>query len=124
MALQVRIRDSLDYSRNVLFFSINVDRMEKKTFLNMSDMLQEEFEWPLRRDRTEIRAKEVYSLLLELFPDKVKHHTSEIMDIMEAYYSISTMAIPGLIFTRMVNGNVVIVHPYVEGATRLHELYP
>jgi hypothetical protein len=124
MALQIRIIDSTDYSRDVLFFSIHGDRMDERTFLAMSEMLREKFEWPLRRDRTEIRDKEVFALLQTIFPDNVEHHTAEIMVVMEAYYVIRDMMIPGLIFTRMVNGNRIRVNPYVEGATRLHELYP
>jgi hypothetical protein len=124
MALEVRIRDSMDDSRNVLFFSIHVDQMDEPMFLRMSEMLLEEFEWPLRRDRTEIRAKETFQRLLALFSGCVEHHTAEIMVIMEAYYTIAAMMIPGLILTRVVNGNLVRVHPYVEGATRLHELFP
>ena len=124
MALEIRIIDSLDYSRDVLFFSIHGDRMEERTFLALSEMLREEFEWPLRRDRTEIRVKEVFARLQDMFPNKVEHHTAEIMVVMDAYYAICEMMLPGLIFIRTVNGKRIRVIPYVEGATRLHELYP
>ena len=124
MALQIRIIDSTDYSRDALFFSIHCDQMDERTFLAMSEMLREEFVWPLRRDRTKILAKEAFARLQAMFPDQVEHHTAEFTMAMKAFYIIHDMMVPSLIFTRMVNGNRVWVNPYVEDATRLHELFP
>jgi hypothetical protein len=124
MALQIRIIDSTDYSRDVLFFSIHCDRMDEHIFLAMSEMLREEFEWPLRRNRTEIRVTDVFARLQAMFPNKVTHHTEKSTAVIDAYYIIRDMVVPTLIFTRTVHETRVWVNPYVEGAMRLHELYP
>jgi len=124
MALQIRIIDSTDYSRGVLFFSIHCDQMDERTFLAMSEMLREEFVLPLRRTRMDIRMKEAFARLQTMFPDKVEHHTAEHTMATKAFYIIHDMMIPSLIYTRMVHGNQVWVNPYVECATRLSELFP
>ena len=124
MALEIHITDSTDYSRDVLFFSIQCTQMDEQTFLTMSEMLQDEFEWPIRYDRTDIKVKEVFEKLQHMFPDRVKNHTADHYLANAAYYIIRDMIVPSLIFTRVVNRKIVRVRPYAEGAERLHELFP
>jgi hypothetical protein len=120
MALQIKIHDVTDYSRTVLLFSIHCDRMDRGTFLTMYEILLEEFE-KLLHECTEMRMKGIFEKILHMFPDKVADHTSDNIDV---YYTICDMILPGLILTRLVNGNLVMMRPYAEGLTRLHELYP
>lgn len=117
MALQICLEDSLCNERRQCLYLIYVDRMDASTFRRMSEMLREYLEEPIRRSCVDLRLDDVYRRLLELFP-KVELYP------IDSYLTIAEMELKRLVVCRVCNGKLVKVRPYIEGETRLHELYP
>jgi hypothetical protein len=118
MTLQICLEDSTAH-RRLCLFQIRCTRMDEPTFFTMSEMLREHLEWPIRRNRADLRLDDVFRRLLLLFPNSVTVHPLN----QEDRFILRDMEIPRLVISRIHNERLIQIRPYIEGTTRLHELF-